>query len=63
MRDPKRIPSVLLEVQKLWEKHPDIRLGQLLVNVLGNSEGLFSCEDGRLVRMLKEFDSRHPASK
>lgn len=32
MRDPKRIPKVLKEIERLWKKYPDLRLGQLLIN-------------------------------
>lgn len=30
MRNPERIPIVLNEIKKIWEEHPDLRLGQLL---------------------------------
>jgi len=30
MRNPNRIPIVLDEIRKIWEKTPDLRLGQLL---------------------------------
>lgn len=30
MRDPKRIDEVLAAVREVWEKEPDMRLGQLL---------------------------------
>ena len=33
MRDPKRIPLVLQEIERLWRAHPDWRLGQLICNV------------------------------
>ena len=32
MRDPKRIPKILTELDLLWRKYPDQRLGQLLEN-------------------------------
>ena len=32
MRDPKRIPRILEIVRQLWEKHPDSRFGQMLIN-------------------------------
>ena len=34
MRDPKRIPRILGKLQRLWEKYPDQRFGQLLENYL-----------------------------
>lgn len=36
MRNPKRIPEILKRLQKLWEKNPDLRLGQLIENVYDN---------------------------
>lgn len=32
MRDPARIPAILDRLRKVWEAHPDLRLGQLVVN-------------------------------
>ena len=32
MRDPKRIPMVLEEIQKTWEKYSGLRFGQLMIN-------------------------------
>ena len=32
MRDPARIPVILERLRKVWEAHPDLRLGQLVVN-------------------------------
>jgi uncharacterized protein YihD (DUF1040 family) len=57
MRDPNRIPGVLQEVQKLWEKHPDLRLGQLLLCTLKQNEDLFNCEDDVLMQRIREFDA------
>jgi hypothetical protein len=53
MRDPKRIPKVLKEIEKIWKKHPDLRLGQLIGNHI---EGLlvYYVEDENLIQILKE---------
>ena len=32
MRDPKRIPKVLKAIERYWELHPDLRLGQIVSN-------------------------------
>lgn len=40
MRDPERIERLLSLIQRVWEKHPDLRLGQLLIVT-----GAFSAED------------------
>lgn len=34
-RDPRRIPRILKRIEKLWERYPDQRLGQLLQNYAG----------------------------
>lgn len=46
-RDPERIPRVLGKLALLWEASPDLRLGQLLVNLTGSPDP-FYVEDDRL---------------
>ena len=57
MRDPKRIPGVLHSVQRVWEAFPDMRLGQLLLNVAADP-ALYYLEDDELVHRLLEFSYR-----
>ena len=47
MRDPKRIPRMLILLWKIWEKHPDLRLGQIVVNATQGMAGIdpFYLED------------------
>ena len=33
MRNPDRIPKILNEIQKIWQQYPDLRLGQLILNL------------------------------
>jgi uncharacterized protein YihD (DUF1040 family) len=54
-RDPNRIPEILTLVQKAWEELPDLRLGQLLMNVTGNRDGIYYVEDDVLLDDLKEW--------
>jgi hypothetical protein len=35
MRDPKRIKRIVKKLEKVWVKHPDWRLGQLVSNLIG----------------------------
>lgn len=51
MRDIKRIPIILEKVEKIWEKNPDLRLGQLLLNVC-REPTLYYIEDEDLVEMM-----------
>lgn len=73
MRDPNRIPRILAEIQRIWKRYPDLRLGQLLENGKYNiddadrmkasvtptfQQDLFYLEDEELVANLKQFDGR-----
>lgn len=53
MRDPNRIPHILHEVQRVWEAFPDLRLGQLILNVAPDPT-LYYLEDEELVHRLLE---------
>lgn len=53
-RDPQRIPVVLAEIQKIWEKNPDLRLGQLLMNCCSNGDVLYNLEEDMLLERMKE---------
>ena len=53
MRDPKRIPKILKEIEKIWEENPDLRLGQLIANVVDES-AIYFVEDEYLIDELKE---------
>ena len=35
MRDPERIPHILQRLEAVWQRHPDLRLGQIIENVYG----------------------------
>ena len=54
MRDPKRIPKLLIRLGELWEKYPDLRLGQLIGNYVEGSS-LYYIEDNELLDVLEEF--------
>lgn len=51
MRDPNRIPQVLDAVRKYWERHPDLRLGQIVTNMAGGDPFYF--EDDKLLEELE----------
>ena len=54
MRDANRIDVILKEVKNIWEKYPDLRLGQLICNVVCDP-ALYYIEDENLIEALKEF--------
>ena len=54
MRDKHRIDAILTELQSIWMNFPDMRLGQLLLNVSKDPE-LYYLEDEELIERLKDF--------
>ena len=54
MRDPKRIDTILQEIGNIWHRYPDMRLGQLVGNVL-EGPSLYYVEDAGLVSALKDM--------
>lgn len=54
MRDPNRIGPILKELAKVWQKNPDLRLGQLIGNVL-EGPALYYTEDDKLINVLKKY--------
>lgn len=53
-RDSQRITVVLSEMQKVWEKNPDLRLGQLIMNCCPNENVLYNIEDDKLLERIRE---------
>jgi len=64
MRDPNRIHGILEDLERLWKKYPDLRLGQLLENAKYGLTGevemrdLFYLEDEELISILIQWDGR-----
>lgn len=56
MRNPQRIPKILDELKGVWSTFPDLRLGQLLLNVLNDRE-LYYVEDKDLLKYLRDHYS------
>lgn len=52
-RDPKRIPKILKRLEKLWLKNPDLRLLQLISNVV--RDNTYCLEDEELLAKLEKF--------
>jgi len=55
MRDPDRIPEITNELHDTWTEHPDLRLGQLLLNVVLLDEDLYYIEDDELLERIKTY--------
>ena len=54
MRDPKRIDEILSKIKEVWDRNPDLRLGQLLLNC-ARDPALYYIEDDDLVKALQEL--------
>lgn len=55
MRDPARIPEVCELLQRVWQRAPDLRLGQLLVNAVKPEKPcseIYGAEDDKIQRGL-----------
>ena len=59
-RNPKRIDTVLEELEEYWKNNPDLRLGQLifiLSSKYNNFDDPFYMEDDELLQTLKEINN------
>ncbi len=56
MRDPKRIRPFLDRIAEEWEKYPDLRFGQLVLNTVNNKALLYNIEDDMFLKELSESD-------
>jgi len=56
MRDINRIDNILQRLGDLWKKFPDLRLGQLICNVLQDPT-LYYVEDNQLIDILEKYYS------
>lgn len=59
MRDVNRIKPFCDEFAELWEKYPDLRFGQLIVNAVkytqfAHGKDAFYMEDDEFMEVLKE---------
>lgn len=57
MRDPERINRILNKIRTAWSVRPDMRLGQLLINLTGiDQTDLFQLEDDELEANLDKLN-------
>jgi hypothetical protein len=52
MREPNRI--IIERLRLLWIKHPDLRLGQLIENMVPRDQRLYFIEDVDLIEMMED---------
>ena len=66
MRDPERIDPTLTALKRVWEEHPDLRLGQLVVVAVKPKEScpeVFYVEDDAFLKSLLDYERKGSASK
>jgi len=51
MRDPKRIKKVLNTIERVWNKVPDWRLGQLIVNATKQNDPFYVDDNDLIVKL------------
>lgn len=60
-RDKARIPYIMVEIEEMWRAHPDLRLGQLIMNAVNDGGVLYYLEDEELLmRMRAEYENFYP---
>lgn len=59
MRDEKRIKPILELIEKIWASYPDLRFGQLLINLglIKDEIHAWNYEDEELEKHLMEISS------
>lgn len=54
MRDKNRIAPLLKRLQDLWEKFPDLRLGQMITSLASKSDNIYYMEDEEIITSLEK---------
>ena len=55
MRNPERIDKVINQIRDIWKCVPDLRLGQLILNVIPPHTELYYIEDDVLLKLIKDL--------
>ena len=63
MRDPNRIPEILSHLSRVWYSYPDLRLCQLIVNIVPNEQALYYIEDEDFLENLKTVHIKDKKSR
>ena len=63
MRDKNRIRPFLNKIAEEWEKHPDLRFGQFVMDVIPDQDKLWNCEESEFLRRLDVFANRASSNK
>ena len=52
-RNPERISSILAELENTWKRYPDLRLGQLIMDIIPDDNLRFYIEDDKMLEAIK----------
>ena len=55
MRDPNRIEPMIALIREIWYRAPDLRLTQLIMNVLKRNNDPYYIEDETLKKALEDY--------
>ena len=63
MRDPKRIHRLVQQLETAWNTFPDMRLGQLIINITraASTSDLWNLEDDQIEQLLADFTEQKVA--
>ena len=53
MKKPRNIRHILIQIEKIWKNHPELRLCQLIQNCF--RDDIYYIEDEKLIKTLKEY--------
>ncbi len=60
-KEPGLEQDVLTALKETWEKYPELRLSQLIINAISPTkpEHMFYLEDSKLLALLNDFKNPH----
>ena len=58
MRDKGRIKDFLVRLEALWNKYPDLRIGQLLINVAHKTD-IFYIEEDEFIKLMDKWEEEN----
>lgn len=63
MRDVGRIRPFLDRIAEVWEKYPDLRFGQFVMDIVPDKDRLWNCEEDEFLKRMEKFVESISASK
>ncbi|WP_036613393.1 hypothetical protein [Oribacterium sp. P6A1] len=58
MRDKARTRPFLDRIAEEWEKYPDLRFGQFVMEAIPDKDKLWNCEESEFLRHLDAFSNK-----